>query len=49
VTGDRSEEAIALWRDHPEHLDAKARGRSEWYERYELRVAKVERAVHHPS
>jgi heme-degrading monooxygenase HmoA len=39
-----SEEAIRQWREHAEHLMAQARGRSQWYARYELRVAKVERA-----
>ena len=38
------EEAIATWRRHPEHLEIQAKGRSTWYEWYELRVAKVERA-----
>ena len=38
-----SEEAIAGWRGHPEHLDTQARGREHWYDRYELRVARVER------
>jgi len=36
-------DAIARWRTHPEHLDTQARGRNEWYERYELRVAHVDR------
>ncbi len=39
-----SEDSIAAWRDHPEHLDAKSRGRRDWYEWYELRVARVDRA-----
>jgi heme-degrading monooxygenase HmoA len=39
-----SEEAIAAWRSHAEHAAARARGRSEWYSHFELRVAKVERA-----
>lgn len=43
-----SEEAIAEWRRHPEHLDAQASGRSDWYEWYELRVARVERARSFP-
>lgn len=37
-------DAVATWRTHPEHLDTQARGRQDWYERYELRVAHVERA-----
>ena len=40
----RDDEAVAAWRDHPEHLDTQARGRTEWYAWYELRVARVERA-----
>ena len=39
-----SEAAIAAWRNQSEHADARARGRNEWYEHFELRVAKVERA-----
>ncbi|MCC5989173.1 MAG: antibiotic biosynthesis monooxygenase [Pararhodobacter sp.] len=39
-----SEEAIRRWRDHPEHAAARQRGREEWYEHFELRVARVERA-----
>lgn len=38
------EEAVARWRDHPEHVETRARGRADWYEWYELRVAHVERA-----
>ena len=38
------EAAIKAWRDHAEHADARARGRNEWYEHFELRIAKVERA-----
>lgn len=40
-----SEDAIAAWREHPEHLDTQARGRRDWYERYELRVARVGRTA----
>ncbi len=39
-----SEDSIYMWRDHPEHLDAKSHGRNDWYEWYELRVARVDRA-----
>ncbi len=39
-----SEEAIAAWRRQVDHAAARARGREHWYEHYELRVAKVERA-----
>ena len=40
-----TEEAIDDWRNHPEHLDTQARGRQDWYARYELRVARVERGA----
>ena len=39
-----SEEAIAHWRTNVEHLAAQAEGRARWYEAYQVRVAKVERA-----
>ena len=39
-----SEEAIAAWRRQVDHAAVRAHGREHWYERYELRVAKVERA-----
>ncbi len=38
------EAAIERWRRHPDHLDAQSRGRDEWYEWYEVRVAHVVRA-----
>jgi heme-degrading monooxygenase HmoA len=40
----RSEADIAAWRDQSEHASARAQGREHWYERFELRVAKIERA-----
>ncbi len=39
-----SEQAILAWRHHAGHAATRDRGRKEWYEHYELRVAKVERA-----
>lgn len=39
-----TEESIAEWRGHPEHLEVQASGRRDWYEWYELRVGRVERA-----
>jgi heme-degrading monooxygenase HmoA len=39
-----SEASILAWKHRAEHAEARARGRSEWYARYELRVARVERA-----
>ncbi len=43
-----SEAAIAAWRRHAEHVAARELGRSRWYEHYELRVARVERAYAGP-
>lgn len=40
----RSMEDIAAWRRHLEHGTVREQGRSQWYEHYELRVARVERA-----
>ena len=37
-------EAIAAWRSHAEHRIAQEKGKTLWYEHYELRVARVERA-----
>ena len=37
-------EHIAAWRRHAEHQLARGRGRSDWYQGYALRIAKVERA-----
>ncbi len=44
-----SEPAISGWRDHPEHAAARERGRNEWYEHFELRIARVERAYGGPG
>ena len=40
----RDEASIEHWRTHAEHLLAQERGRNEWYEAFELRIARVERA-----
>ena len=40
----QSEADILNWRRNAEHSLARERGRNEWYEHFELRVAKVERA-----
>lgn len=40
----RSEADIAAWRRNAEHKIARDTGRSDWYQHYTLRVAKVERA-----
>lgn len=39
-----SEDAIASWKAEAEHRAAQSRGITDWYEHYELRIAKVERA-----
>ena len=40
----QSEEAIRNWKFQAEHQVAQETGIKNWYEHYELRVAKVERA-----
>lgn len=37
-------EAIRAWREHAEHRLAQESGRTKWYTRYSLRIARVERA-----
>jgi heme-degrading monooxygenase HmoA len=37
-------EAIAAWKAHVEHREIQFRGRRDWYERYTVRIARVERA-----
>jgi heme-degrading monooxygenase HmoA len=39
-----SPEAIRAWRDDVEHTRTREAGRARWYDHYELRVARVERA-----
>jgi heme-degrading monooxygenase HmoA len=36
-----SEEHVAAWRGHPEHLRAQARGREKFYTEYRLTVART--------
>ena len=43
-----SEAAILAWKQHAIHLLAQAAGKERWYEHYEVRVAKVERAYRGP-
>ena len=38
------EAAIAAWKRHAEHAQVRAHGRSRWYDHFEVRVARVERA-----
>ena len=40
----RDEASIAHWRKNAEHIAARKLGREAWYEHFEVRVAKVERA-----
>ena len=39
-----SEDAVAAWRAHFEHQPAQKAGKSTWYDEFQVRVAKVERA-----
>jgi heme-degrading monooxygenase HmoA len=41
--------AIDAWRRHAIHAIAQRAGQERWYERYEVRVARVERAYGGPS
>ncbi|ASS75240.1 hypothetical protein CIG75_09765 [Tumebacillus algifaecis] len=36
-------EAIKAWKDHVDHREAQAKGRSDWYRKYVTRICKVER------
>ncbi|WP_322656892.1 antibiotic biosynthesis monooxygenase family protein [Streptomyces justiciae] len=40
----RDADGLRQWQAHPEHRAAQKRGRAQWYERYKLHVAKVERS-----
>jgi heme-degrading monooxygenase HmoA len=37
------EDAVHMWREHPEHAEAQRRGIADFYEEYHVRVAKVDR------
>jgi heme-degrading monooxygenase HmoA len=41
-------EAIAAWRAHGEHRVAQTTGRKKWYQHFEARIARVERAYRGP-
>jgi heme-degrading monooxygenase HmoA len=45
----RDEESIAAWRQHAEHTATRRRGREQWYESFDVQVAKVERAYRFSS
>ncbi|GAB6195052.1 antibiotic biosynthesis monooxygenase family protein [Lysobacter xanthus] len=38
------EASIAAWRDHAEHRATREAGRVHWYDHFDVRIAKVERA-----
>lgn len=38
-----SPEAVAQWRDHPDHVETRRRGREEFFESYDITVAAVSR------
>ncbi len=38
------EAAIAAWKKNAAHKEAQKKGRADWYERFAIRVARVERA-----
>lgn len=43
------EASIAAWKQNGQHLAAQRLGKERWYDHYELRVAKVERAYSGPD
>jgi len=43
-----SEENIRRWRNHDDHTATRERGKREWYDHFEVRVARVERAYNGP-
>lgn len=45
----QSLEAIAAWKQNVEHLVAQRLGREQWYERFALRVCRVERETIFPA
>jgi heme-degrading monooxygenase HmoA len=44
-----SDDEIRKWKDQPVHVHAQNLGKSRWYEHYEVRIAKVERAYQGPN
>jgi heme-degrading monooxygenase HmoA len=45
----KDEASIQSWKNHADHLVAQRLGKHDWYEHYELRVARVERAYSGPA
>ncbi len=41
-----TEEQLLAWRNHPEHLEAQARGRTEFFSEYSITVSQSRRAYH---
>ncbi|MDI9848073.1 antibiotic biosynthesis monooxygenase [Rhodoblastus sp. 17X3] len=44
-----TEADILAWKRHAEHVLAQSLGQTRWYEHYEVRIAKVERAYSGPQ
>ena len=44
-----SEASIAAWKRQAEHAATRAHGRNHWYDHFEVRVSKVERAYGTPA
>jgi heme-degrading monooxygenase HmoA len=38
----RDLESIKKWKEHPEHILARANGRASWYKSYKTRISRVE-------
>jgi len=36
-------ESIESWKNHPEHIPAKEKGKTKWYADYRVRICKVEK------
>lgn len=45
----RDEAAITGWRENVKHKAAQMKGMTQWYDRYQLRVAKIERQYGGPE
>lgn len=45
----QDEASIAAWKAHAEHQAAQNRGKRDWYEQYDLHVARVDRAYSGPA
>ena len=45
----KDEQSIAQWKKHLSHIAAQRLGIERWYDHYEIRVAKVERAYSGPQ